>query len=427
MRVLLVNKFHWRKGGAETYYFDVAEALREMGHEVAFFSMRHPSNLSCGQERYFVTQREYNERTSPLKTASDGLGLIYSREARGSFDALLRDFRPDVVHMNNVHRQITLSVLDAPSLGATPVVWTAHDYIHVCPAYLMVDGSGEVCGRCLDGRFRHCVENRCVKGSLAKSALAAAEASFLRGRRSYGRIDLTIAPSEFLAGRLVAGGADASRIAVMRNFVDASAMPAKAPAPNRESPYLLYFGRLSREKGILTLVDAFAAVAGELPGWRLVVAGDGPERAAIEGRLSQMPAGVSSRVELVGYQTGEPLRELVRRATLTASPSECLENGPYAVLEALREGTPVVATRMGGIPELVREGETGFLADARDVGDLASAILRGASAAGDPVAYCALQEGCRAFIRENCDKETYMERLVGTYERLVEEKGGRRG
>lgn len=427
MKILLVNKFHWRKGGAETYYFEVAEALREMGHEVAFFSMHHPSNLPCDEERYFVTQREYNERTSLLKTAEDGLNLIYSREARDKFDELCRDFEPDVVHLNNVHRQITFSILDAPSLGDTPVVWTAHDYIRVCPAYLMMDGSGEVCSRCLDGKFRHCIENRCVKGSLAKSALAAGEASFLRRKGIYGRVDLTIAPSKFLADRLVAGGADSSQIMVMRNFVDVSSMPDEVPVPDCEHPYLLYFGRLSAEKGIITLVDAFVRVAGELSNWRLVVAGDGPERETIEAKVSSMPVDVASRIELVGYQTGEPLRKLVRRATLTASPSECLENGPYAVLVALQVGTPVVATRMGGIPELVREGKTGFLADARDTDSLAAAILRGAAVAADASSYAVLQERCRTFIRESCSKVDYMKHLVDAYEGLIEEKGANRG
>lgn len=144
MRVLLVNKFHYLKGGAETYNFALAEGLRSLGHEVAFFSMRHPDNLPCAQERYFVERREYNGGTSPLKKAADGLALVYSREARRRFQELCAEFRPDVVHMSNVHRQITLSILDAPYLreGRVPVVYTAHDYILCCPAYLAYGGAG---------------------------------------------------------------------------------------------------------------------------------------------------------------------------------------------------------------------------------------------------------------------------------------------
>ena len=152
MRILLVNKFHYRKGGAETYYLTVGSELERMGHEVAYFSMRHPDNLSCEWDKYFVTQREYNNVKSPLKAARDGMALIYSPEAKCSFQALCEEFRPDVVHLNNVHRQITLSILDAPYLreNKVPVFYTAHDYVTVCPGYLMLDGGGRVCDACLE-------------------------------------------------------------------------------------------------------------------------------------------------------------------------------------------------------------------------------------------------------------------------------------
>ncbi len=121
MRILLVNKFHYRKGGAETYYLTVGSELERMGHEVAYFSMRHPDNLPCEWDKYFVTQREYNNVKDPLKAARDGMALIYSPEAKRNFQALCEEFRPDVVHLNNVHRQITLSILDAPYLRESRV------------------------------------------------------------------------------------------------------------------------------------------------------------------------------------------------------------------------------------------------------------------------------------------------------------------
>ena len=114
MKILLVNKFHYRKGGAETYYLTVGSELERMGHEVAYFSMKHPNNLPCKWDKYFVTQREYNDVKNPLSAVRDGIALIYSPEAKRNFQALCEEFRPDVVHLNNVHRQITLSILDAP-------------------------------------------------------------------------------------------------------------------------------------------------------------------------------------------------------------------------------------------------------------------------------------------------------------------------
>lgn len=427
MRVLLVNKFHYRKGGAETYYLEVGAALERMGHQVAYFSMRHPQNLPCAQERYFVTQREYNDVSNPLKAVADGLALVYSPEARRSFQALCEDFRPDIVHLNNVHRQITLSILDAPYLTehGVPVVYTAHDYVTVCPGYLMLDGEGRVCDRCLeDGRFRHCIENRCVKASSAKSALAALEASFNRARGVNGRIDRAIAPSRFMAGKLAEGGWPSEKVTVLQNFASgeilARARSAGSDRTDRERPYLLYFGRISKEKGVDVLLDAFLAAASSLPGWRLVVAGDGPELGALRSVASS--AGVSHLVEFVGYQTGEGLQRYVERASLAIASSRCRENMPFSVIEAFAAGTPVVGTRIGGIPELVSEGETGFVCEPGDAGSLAEAILRGTAFCKDCAAYRAMQGRCRDYVMKNCDQGRFMEHLVEIYQEEIDAK-----
>ena len=427
MRVLLVNKFHYRKGGAETYYLEVGAALERMGHDVAYFSMHHPNNLPCEQERCFVAQREYNDVRNPLRAVADGLALVYSPEARGTFQALCEEFRPDVVHLNNVHRQITLSILDAPYLAEcrVPVVYTAHDYVTVCPGYLMLDGAGEVCDRCLeDGRYRHCVENRCVKGSRAKSALAALEASFNRFRRMNDRVDRVIAPSRFMAGKLVEGGWPPERVCVLQNFASdeilARARSAGSDETDRERPYLLYFGRISREKGVDVLVKAFLEMAPSLPGWRLIVAGDGPELDSLKRAFSS--AGAEYSIEFVGYQSGDSLQRYVEEASLAVTSSQWRENMPFSIIEAFAAGTPVVGARIGGIPELVSEGETGFVCEPGNVASLVDAIRRGVALCGDGDAYRAMQGRCRGYVTENCEQGRFMERLVEIYQEEIDAK-----
>lgn len=427
MRVLLVNKFHWLKGGSETYHFALAEGLHTAGHEVAFFSMQDGRNLPCEEERYFVPASDYNGKSSPVARIREALSIAYSREALRRFEALCRDFRPDVVHMSLVHRQITLSILDAPYLAEhrVPVVWTSHDYIAVCPSYTMLDGKGEVCDACLDGDFRHCVERRCVKGSRAKSALATNEAHSIRRRGLYRRIDRIIAPSEFMREKLLEGGFPEEQVVLMRNFAkDETLDRARADEDftDRERPYLLFFGRLSREKGVDVLVEAFLSVAGRIPGWRLVIAGEGPERGVIEAQLAGHPSG--SRVELVGFQRGGALRRLVEGASLAVSPSRWRENMPYSVVEAFAAGTPVVGTRIGGIPELVSEGGTGLLAEPEDADSLADAILRGFALCSNVEPYRAMQSRCRAYVLESCDQSRYMSNLVSIYRELIEQKKG---
>lgn len=421
MKILLVNKFHYRKGGAETYYLTVGTELERMGHEVAYFSMKHPNNLPCKWDKYFVTQREYNDVKNPLAAVRDGIALIYSPEAKRNFQALCEEFRPDVVHLNNVHRQITLSVLDAPYLKEhhVPVFYTAHDYVTVCPGYLMLDGEGSVCDACLeDGKYRHCIENLCVKGSRAKSALAALEASFNRSHHSNERIDRVIAPSRFMCSKLIEGGWPEGKVVALQNFADdailARASGVALDVTDRESPYLLFFGRLSVEKGVDVLLRAFDAAAPSLPrDMRLIVVGDGPDGAEFRELAASLDS--APRIEFAGYQTGDALQTYVERASLAIASSRCRENMPYSIVEAFAAGTPVVGTRIGGIPELVEDGVTGFACEPGDVATMADAMVRGAEAFLDVPAYARMQDSCRAYVRENCSREKFMDQLVELY------------
>ena len=426
MRILLVNKFHYRKGGAETYYLAVGSELERMGHEVAYFSMRHPDNLPCKWDKFFVTQREYNNVKNPLKAARDGMALIYSPEAKRNFQALCEEFRPNVVHLNNVHRQITLSILDAPYLreNKVPVFYTAHDYVTVCPGYLMLDGDGRVCDACLeDGRYRHCIERRCVKGSRAKSALAAMEASFNRAHKSNLRIDRVIAPSRFMRSKLIEGGWPEDKVVFLQNFADDAildrASNAGADVTDRENPYLLFFGRLSVEKGVDTLLRAFDAALPNLPqNMRLVVVGDGPDAGQFKSLASSL--GCASRIEFAGYQTGGALQAYVERASLAIASSRWRENMPYSIVEAFAAGTPVIGTNIGGIPELVDEGKTGFICEPGGVQSMADAISRGANAFLDRSAYSRLQSNCRSYVMENCSREKFMSDLVNLYKESID-------
>lgn len=426
MRILLVNKFHYRKGGAETYYLTVGSELERMGHEIAYFSMRHPDNLPCKWDKYFVTQREYNNVKNPFKAARDGVALMYSPEAKRNFQALCEEFRPDVVHLNNVHRQITLSILDAPYLreNRVPVFYTAHDYVTVCPGYLMLDGDGRVCDACLeDGRYRHCIENRCVKGSSVKSALAAMEASFNRCHKSNQRIHRVIAPSRFMRSKLIEGGWPEGKVVFLQNFADDAildrASNAGADSTDRENPYLLFFGRLSVEKGVDTLLRAFDAVLPNLPqDMRLVVVGDGPDAAEFKALASSLDC--ASRIEFAGYQTGDALQTYVERASLAISSSRWRENMPYSIVEAFAAGTPVVGANIGGIPELVDEGNTGFICEPGDIQSMADAISRGVSEFLEQPAYSMLQRNCRSYVMENCSREKFMNDLVNLYKESID-------
>lgn len=446
MRILLVNKYFYRKGGAETYFFALAEGLRALGHEVAFFSMQHPNNEPSYWSKYFVSEKDYVGDISAFKKVQEASTLIYSFEARRKFEALLEGFKPDVIHMNNVHRQLTLSILDAPYLKKhqhhVPVVYTAHDYILLCPAYTMVNGRGEVCDACLDRRFMHTIKNVCVKGSRAKSALATMEAEFLKFRHTYDKIDLIVAPSKFMKNKLDEGGF-AGKTVAMQNFLTNSQMAMGARVANTHKfddaqsgarPYFLFFGRLSKEKGILTLVKAFLRAAGlgksagaesgagagdeVLPGtWDLHIVGDGPEREAIERLIASASPQAESRIHLLGYKSGEDLQREVGNARFSVLSSEWRENMPYSGLESLAAQTPIIGANIGGIPELVEEGKTGFTFESGNIADLKDGLLKAAVVSQS--AYGAMQHQCAEYVTARCSQQIYVKQLDAQYANLI--------
>ena len=191
MKVLLVNKFHYRKGGSETYYFTLAEALKQRGHEVIFFAMQDPEkNVPCDQESYFVSHASVQ---GGMKSKLNMLlHLTYSKEAYQKMGQLLRDEKPDLVILNLVHKQITLSIIDAIREydAALPIFWTMHDLIAVCPSYSMRDGRGNICEKCLGGDYSHCIKNKCIKGNTLMSTLSAYEAGYIRRKKWYDQVDL---------------------------------------------------------------------------------------------------------------------------------------------------------------------------------------------------------------------------------------------
>lgn len=444
MRILLVNKYFYRKGGAETYFFALAEGLKALGHEVAFFSMKHPNNEQSYWNKYFVSEKDYVGEISAFKKVQEASTLIYSFEAKRKFEALLEEFKPDVIHMNNVHRQLTLSILDAPYLKKhhVPVVYTAHDYILLCPAYTMVNGRGEVCDACLDRHFSHATKNVCVKGSRAKSALATMEAEFLKLHHSYDKIDLIIAPSQFMKNKLDEGGF-AGKTVAMQNFLTDSQMAMGARVANTHKfedtqagarPYFLFFGRLSKEKGVLTLVKAFMQAAGLAQGsanaqsddqdaqvipdvWDLHIVGDGPERGAIEQLIASAGPQAVSRIHLLGYKSGEDLQREVGNARFTVLSSEWRENMPYSGLESLAAQTPIIGARIGGIPELVEEGKTGVTFESGDAVDLLNSMRKCSAVSAS--SYSSMQRFCREYVNARCLQNKYALTLIDLYERVI--------
>lgn len=347
MRILLVNKFHYLKGGSEKYYFELAEILKKKGHEVAFFSMKDEKNIQTQEKEYFVESMDLNSNNK-LKA----LDVIYSKANKQKMKETLEAFKPDIVHVNNFQRQLSASIIEAIEEKNIPIIFTAHDIQAVCPAIVMLDGNKNVCEKCMGGNYTSCVKNKCIKDSILKSILGAIEARYYRKKKIYtNKINHIITPSEFYKSKLVQDGIEKSKITALHNFISVEKYNVKT----EDEGYALYFGRLSKEKGILNLIEAFS----KIEKGKLYIAGDGPEKEKIEEWIQKKK--LQSRIQLVGLLTQEQVTEYVRKCRFVIVPSVWYENCPYSILETLAIGKPVVGANIAGIPELIKDNQNGFL------------------------------------------------------------------
>jgi glycosyltransferase involved in cell wall biosynthesis len=345
VRVLHVNKFLYRRGGAESYMLDLAGLQAAAGHQVEFFGMAHPDNPPY---RYATHFPDHVQLEPPPTRADRQLGavarMVWSPSARRGMEAVLRSFRPNVVHLHNIYHQLSPSVLRPLAEHRIPTVMTLHDYKLVCPSYLFL-AQGKVCEACLDGHFRHAVTRRCKDGSLAASAVLALESSVHRRIGAYGPVQVFICPSRFLAAKVAQGGVYPDRLEQLSSFVVTHDVTPKA----QPGGGVVYAGRLSHEKGVDVLVEAVA----RLGRGRLEIVGDGPERSRLEALAAARAPG---RVHFHGRVPRERVLELLRAGAVAVMPSRCHDNQPMAVLEAFGCGVPVVATNLGGLPELLADG-----------------------------------------------------------------------
>ena len=407
-RVLQVNKFFYGRGGAENYMFRVADLLESQGVETLYFATRHPENRRTPTETFFPSEADFGAPPGGLARARIAGRTLYSLEARRAMSRLLERHEVDLAHVHNIYHHFSPSILAPLRRRGVPVVMTVHDYKLVCPIYVLRT-HGEICERCVGGHFHHAVRLRCERGSLAGSALVATETWLHRRLRLYERgVDVFVTPSRYLRDKLVEGGYPPERIRWIPNYVDASAfVPEFTPGP-----YFAYVGRLSHEKGLETLIEAVAGTS-----LRLKVLGDGPLRAGLESRARE----VGAAVEFSGHVESNTLAGLVRGACAVVLPSEWPENGPLAVLEAMAWGKPVVASRVGGIPEFVREGREGLLVPHADPRALRHALERLARA---PEEAERLGRNARARVEESYTPEAHLGSLAEAYAAAIAHRDG---
>lgn len=392
MKILLANKFYYRRGGDCIYMLNLEQLLKAHGHEVAVFAMDYPENLDSPWKKYFP------KNMSKLMVFTRPFG---SHEVKSKFKKLLDDFKPDVVHLNNVHTQLSPVMAELAHLRGIKVVWTLHDYKLLCPRYDCLKNGNTICETCFNSDKKACLDNKCMKGSKLASFIGYKEAVVWNRERLEACTNVFICPSQFMADKMVQAGFSKSKMQTLCNFIDVKKCKFSPTdgtdytddvvlLPKKEN-YYCFIGRLSHEKGAKTLIEA----ANQLP-YKLVIIGGGP-------LMDELKSVAHTNIEFVGFKQWDDIKQLVGKARFSVIPSEWYENNPLSVIEAQCLGTPVLGANIGGIPEL-----TDYTFSSGNIADLRLKIEKMWNSELD-------YQQIASEAQHRYDAETYYDKLINIY------------
>ncbi|MGM9799877.1 MAG: glycosyltransferase family 4 protein [Muribaculaceae bacterium] len=403
MKILLINRFHYRKGGSEAVYFNTAELLRRAGHEVVFFSFVDEKNEDCEQAVFFVNGME---RVSRLKGIRN---YFYNSEARRNLELLIERERPDVAHVHLLWGGMSPSIFGVLKRHGIPLVHTAHDYRMVCPAYTF-NCNGRICEECHGSSFYKCALKKCSKGNALESVMMAME---MYWRNAF------FSPENNLAGIIYVSDFSRNKHLQYRRTLgnvlsmvlyNCTQEPDVDLTGHFRRDYFLFFGRLSYEKGVDRLIDVFE----RMPERKLKIVGTGPIE---DGLKDEVASRGLKNIEFIGYKAGRELKELVANASFVIVPSQCYENNPMTVIEAYSLQTPVIGSDLGGIPEIIDNGKTGFVFSHDDMNGLVK-VIEDAAGLSD-AEYRKMSLNARRFFDEHFSENGYAEKLVEFYKSVM--------
>jgi glycosyltransferase involved in cell wall biosynthesis len=401
--LLSINNYFYRRDAADALYFEHNRLFAGSGWNVVPFSMHHPLNAASAWSRHFVDELELGRDYSLLQKAARVPKVIYSLEARRKIRRVLGEARPDIAHCHNIYHHLSPSILGSLQRHRVPTVMTLHDFKIACPAYHMFDGR-QPCEKCRGGKVHNVLTNRCIKGSLALSAVVMTEALVQSALRSYASsIDRFVSPCRFYIDKLVEWGWPRQRFVHVPHFVDeASFRPRYEPGRA-----ILYFGPLAPEKGVTKLVEAAAASKTAVR-----IAGEG----VLAEPLRDLASRLGADVTFLGELEGEARIAEIQAARATVLPAEWYESTPLSVLESYALGKPAIGADIGGIPELIRHDVTGWTFRAGSVDALAS-VLRSVSDMPD-MAIAETGRRARALVESDFSRARYHHRMLGVYRDL---------
>lgn len=406
MKILLINKFLYPKGGDTVCTLATGEILKSNGHDVYFWGMRHPDNPNYPFQEHFIENIDLNAVHGIKNKLNASAKLLYSTEARAKIVQFLKKTGlPDIVHLHNYSHQISPSIIHIFKKYNIPCVMTLHDYKLICAPYTLLS-TGKICERCAGGKYFNCLIQKCVKNSRVKSMLNTIE-MYLHHKilHIYDYINTFIAPSNFLKQKYEQMGFKNSIIHVY-NFINSSRF---IPCYKYSEKSICYVGRLSHEKGVATLIQAFKKLSNK--SLMLKIIGTGP----VESELKNLASG-SNNISFLGYRSGESLFNEITKSMFVVIPSEWYENNPMSVIECFSLGKPVIGARIGGIPELVEDNNTGLTFESGNIDDLKTKIEYLVST---PEKIAAMGKNARNFVEQKLNAGNYYNKIIDIYQNTV--------
>jgi glycosyltransferase involved in cell wall biosynthesis len=390
MKILICHNFYQSRGGeAETVFRD-KKLLEKKGHSVTLFD-RDNKEIN----NYGLIQK--------IKLFFD---IFFSFKTYREIKRIIEQQRPDIAHIHNVFPLISPSVYYALKKMKIPVLQTIHNYRFLCPNGLFLNNKGKICERCKNGNFFHAIVGKCYRDSYLQTFGMAFTLCLHRKLKTFiNKIDIFVSPSNFLKKKLIEGRVPKEKIVVKPHFIECE----KAKPSYEFDNYVVYLGRLSREKGLFTLVKAFENI-GNIT---LKIIGEGPTRKELERFVIQ--EGIKN-VQFLGFIIGQEKFKILNKAMFMILPSECYENMPYAVLESFARGVPVIASKIGGLKELIEDGVTGFLFEPGNVEDLKQKIVK---LLNDRELLLKIRYNVRKVVKEKYSEEIGYKNMIELYQKVI--------
>lgn len=376
----MVNWSWYPTGGDWTYVDNLRRLYEEKGHQVIALSTQNPLNVKSTEKEYFIKSNNFKDLNknknfgNSIRVVKDS---IVSSDALEAIDLILKEHDIKLAHFHNIHHYITPAIIWRLKKRGVKIIWTLHDYKIICPENSFVS-NGKICEKCITGSFYHCATNKCKKNSYAASFLAAVDAYFYHGTKTYNKVDMFLCPSEFILNKFRKFGFDDSKLFLSNlcydiNLVDNFISEHYTQSENTKvltepEKYIMYIGRVEAIKGIKTLIDAVRGTD-----IKLKIAGSGTEIDSFKNYLDVEGIG---NVEFLGFQDKKSVFGLTLNSKFVVCPSEWYENFPYSITESFLFSKPVVGANIGGIPELVRDGETGYLFEAGNTAGLQQTLIK---------------------------------------------------